>query len=159
MLREELRYPDGRDVQLDIVALSGAVAIVPVDEEGRIVMVRQYRHGTGGEFLEIPAGTLEEDESPEVCAGRELREEAGLAPGKLIELGKIYPAPGFSTERITLFLADGLTEDAAEPDEDEVFSVERITVAEVFAMIERGEIEDAKTIVGMMLAKPYLDVQ
>ena len=154
--REDVRYPDGRVVVTDIVAHSGAAAMLPVDEEGRVLLVRQYRHATGGMLLEIPAGTLDADESPEACAQRELREEVGVGAGELIRLGEFFPAPGFSTEKMFLFLARDLSADTAEPDEDEMLSVERMPLDEVWDRVERGEIQDAKTLLALYMAQPYL---
>jgi ADP-ribose pyrophosphatase len=157
--RENVRYPDGRVVVTDIVAHSGAAAMLPVDDEGRALLVRQYRHATGGMLLEIPAGTLEEGEAPEACAQRELREEVGVGAGELIRLGEFFTAPGFSTEKMVLFLARDLTADQAEPDKDEVLSVERMPLDEVWAKVEAGEILDAKTLLALHMAGPYLEAK
>jgi ADP-ribose pyrophosphatase len=106
--REKIRYPDGRVAGIEFIKHGGAVTILPVDTEGKIWFVRQYRHPTGGLLLELPAGTLEPDEDPRDCAAREVREEIGMAAGSLTLVGEFYLAPGYSNEYMYVFLAKDL---------------------------------------------------
>ena len=154
--RDTLRLPDGREARLDIVEHVGSVIILPLDTNGQILFVRQYRHATGLDLLELPAGTLDKDEAPEACARREVREETGMAAGRLELLGGFYLAPGYSTEYMHVYLATGLFYDPLEADTEEFLSVERIPLAEALAMCERGEIPDAKSLAAFTLAREYL---
>src|SRR4030065_652321 len=107
--RDYLKTPDGRETKLEIIEHGGSVVIIPIDENGNVLLVRQYRHATGKDLLELPAGTLDEDEDPEVCAAREIREETGMAAGVLTKLGEFYLAPGYSDEFMTVYLATELS--------------------------------------------------
>ena len=154
--RDHLRMPDGHETKFDIVEHHGSVIILPVDAEGNLLFVRQYRHAAGLNLLELPAGTLDEGEAPEACASREVREETGMAAGRLEHLGGFYLAPGYSTEYMNVYLAMDLRHDPLEADADEFLSVERIPVEEALAMAMRGEIPDAKSLAAFTLALPYL---
>lgn len=154
---DELRMPSGRVVEREVVTHGGAVGIVPLTDNGEIIMVSQYRHAIGGMLLEIPAGKLDPGESPEECASRELIEEVGLAPGRLVKLAKFYTTPGYSNEVFHLFLADGLTPDRSALTEEEIESVAAIPMAEAIRMITDGTIEDGKTIAAIGLAKIRLE--
>lgn len=154
--RDTLKTPDGRETKFEIIEHGGSVIIIPIDENGKILLVRQYRHATGGDLLELPAGTLDENEDPEVCAAREIREETGMAAGKLVKLGDFYLAPGYSTEFMVVFLATDLRYSPLEADADEFLSIESLPVAEVIKMAERGEIPDAKSLAALFLAKSSL---
>lgn len=154
--RDEILYPDGRKVTFDVVVHGGAVAMVPVDAGGNIWFVRQYRHSAGKLLLELPAGTLERGEDPEACAQRELREEIGMGAADVAKLADFFLAPGYSTERMWIFLATGLSPEKLEGDEDEDLEIIQLTPEQAFAAIQSGEIEDAKTIVGLFLAKEFL---
>ncbi|NIM05934.1 MAG: NUDIX domain-containing protein [Armatimonadetes bacterium] len=149
---EEVALPDGERAQREVVYHPGAIAVVPLLESGDVVMVRQFRLPTGKALLEIPAGVLEEGEAPEECVERELSEEIGMRPGRLDRLCSIYLAPGYSSEVIHLFLAGDLQPAWAPKDEDERLERVEVSVSEALRMIERGEIQDAKTIVGLLLA-------
>jgi ADP-ribose pyrophosphatase len=155
--RDTLRLPDGRETSFDIVDHVGSVIILPLDANGDLLFVRQYRHATGLDLLELPAGTLDEGESPEACARREVREETGMAAGRLEPLGGFYLAPGYSTEYMYAYLATDLRYDPLEADADEFLSVERIPLAEVLAMCERGELPDAKSLAAFLLARQHLE--
>ena len=155
--RDTLRLPDGRETKLDIVEHVGSVVILPVDENGHILFVRQYRHAAGMDLLELPAGTFDEGETPEACARREIREETGMAAGRLTPLGGFYLAPGYSTEYMYVYVATELRYDPLEADADEFLSVERIPLTEVVTMCERGEIPDAKSLAAFLLAREYLE--
>ena len=150
--------PDGGHMTRDIVHHRGAVAVVAVDGD-QVVLLRQYRSPVEAELLEIPAGTRDvAGEDPAGTARRELAEEAGLACESLDELGVFYNSPGFCDELSHLFLATGLSEVPREPDgaEEEWMTVERVALDEVEAMIDRSEIRDAKTIIGLLLALRHL---
>ena len=149
---ETLRIEDGREVERSIAVHPGAVALVALDGEGRWVLVRQYRVAPRRWLLEIPAGTREPGEAPEVTAARELREETGFAATHLERLGGSWMAPGFCTEYIDFYLATGLHEDPLPHDEDEALSAPlHLTLEEMTAAVASGEIEDAKTLVAMQL--------
>lgn len=150
--QDRVRLPDGREARLDIVVHTGAVTLIPVDEQGRVWFVRQYRHAAGEVLLELPAGTLEPDEEPQACASREVREETGMSAEKLELLGDFFLAPGYSTEHMYVYLATGLKADPLEQDEDEFLSVEKIPLEQAFQMAETGELKDGKSIAALMLA-------
>ena len=151
---ERVTLPNGTAVDLELVHHVGAAATAAVDEQGRVVLIRQYRHATGGYIWELPAGVLHSPaEPPEACALRELREEAGLVATRLRHLGSIFTTPGFCDERIHLFLAQGLHEEGHAHDADEVIAeIARVPLAEAIAMVQRGTIVDGKTIAGLFLA-------
>ncbi|MEM2087566.1 MAG: NUDIX hydrolase [Thermoproteota archaeon] len=140
---------DGRRIVKDVVKHPGAVAIIPVKEDGKIVLVRQHRLPAGRSLLEIPAGTKRNNEADEECARRELREETGYRASILRKIRSFYLAPGYSTEKITLFLASGLEKAEQSLDEDENIDVLEAAPKEVFKMLREGTIEDAKTIIGV----------
>jgi ADP-ribose pyrophosphatase len=154
--RDWLKTPDGRETKYDIIEHGGSVVIIPLDADGNLLFVRQYRHAAGCDLLELPAGTLDEGEEPLVCAAREIREETGFAAGKLERIGEFYLAPGYSTEFMVVFIATELTYDPLEADADEFLSVEKIPLAEATKMAERGEMPDAKSLAALLLANKYL---
>lgn len=154
--RDWLKTPDGRETKFEIIEHGGSVVIIPVDEEGDLLFVRQYRHATGKELLELPAGTRDGDEPFEECAAREIREETGMEAGKLQKVGEFYLAPGYSTEFMAVYLATDLKHNPLEADEDEFLSVEKIPMAEAIRRAERGEIPDAKSLAALFMARPYL---
>lgn len=135
----------------------GSAVVIPVFEDGTVALVRQYRHAAGKYLLEICAGTLNEGEDPETGARRELEEEIGLTAAKLEKLCEFYVSPGFLTEKMHLFLATGLTETAQDLEADEILTVERHSIGNLLKMIENGEIEDAKTIIGVTLTSARLN--
>lgn len=143
---DETRY------KREIVNHHGSAVIVPVFADKTIALVRQYRHAAREYLLEIPAGTLEKDELPEIGAARELEEEIGVIAKSIEKLSEFYVSPGFLTEKMNLFLATDLTETAQNLDEDEFISIERISFNQAFEKINNGEIQDAKTIIGVILA-------
>jgi ADP-ribose pyrophosphatase len=157
---ERVTLPNGTEVDLEIVRHGGASAVVAVDEEGRVVLIRQFRHAAGGFMWELPAGVLDHPgESPAACAGRELLEEAGVRAARLTHLTTIFTTPGFTDERIHLFLAQDLREEAHAREHDEVIAeVARPPLREALGMIRRGEIVDSKTICGLHLAGAALGV-
>lgn len=148
--RAVVELPGGGETTLDLMDHPGAAAIVAM-EAGEVVLIRQYRHAAEGYLWEIPAGTLEPGEAPADCARRELVEEAGVSAARWRELGFIFTAPGFVNERIHIYLAEELGEAPLNRDVDEVIDeVRRVPLEEAVAMIERGEIVDAKTTVGLL---------
>jgi ADP-ribose pyrophosphatase len=150
------RLPDGREYEYNLVVHAAAVTLVPVDARGNIWFVRQWRIGAGQNLLELPAGVLDDGEDPQTAAGRELREEIGMAAGRIRGLGDFYMVPGYSTEHMYIFLAQDLTDSPLDQDEDEFIEVEKIPVEQVLAMLQRGEFKDGKTIASLCLAMPYL---
>lgn len=154
--RDLIQRPNGPQTY-DTVHHIGAVAMIPIDADGKILFVRQYRHAARRRLLELPAGTLEEGEPVEDTAQREMREEVGMAPGKLTKLAEFFLAPGYSTERMHIFVAEQLSPEKLPGDEDEDLEIERLTLDEAFAAIRSGKIEDAKTILGLFLFRDFLE--
>lgn len=153
---DTIERPDGSRAQRDICGHPGAVAIVALDEDDRVLLVRQFRLATGESLLEIPAGTLDVAadgviEDPDAAARRELLEETGQRAAEWRTLGRFWTAPGFATELMHLYLARGLTtvRDKLGEDEDEQLELERIPLAQALLLAERGDIRDAKTLVGL----------
>jgi ADP-ribose pyrophosphatase len=152
---DEVRFPNGTVGSLEMLRHSGASAVLPfVDDprraDPRILLIRQFRHATDGYLWEIPAGRRDGDEAPEVTAARELREETGYTCKHLDRLTWIWTTPGFTDERIHLYMATGLASGVASLEADEVLDVHELRWSEARAMIERGEIVDAKTIVALL---------
>jgi nudix-type nucleoside diphosphatase (YffH/AdpP family) len=154
--RDQVRLPNGRVTQLDIVEHVGAVTIIPLDEQKHILFVRQYRHAAGRFLLELPAGTLEKDEPPEECAHREIREETGMAAEQLQKIGEFFLAPGYSTEFMHIYLATELHSDPLPVDQDEILSLVPLDVEQAYQHIFDGEIKDAKSIAALLLARSWL---
>ncbi len=155
--RDEVELPDGKLGVRDIVETGGAVAVLPVDDDGNTVLVRQYRYAQGRQLLEAAAGKLEKDEAPIACAGRELKEETGLTAGRLVSLGVLRPSPSILSEVVHLYLALDLSEGESRLDEGEFLRAEKFSLKQVHEMISRGEIDDAKTIALYYKAADYLD--
>jgi len=152
----DIRIDEIRDGDIEykreIVVHKGSCVVIPVFEDGTIALVRQYRHAAGTFLLEICAGTLNAGEDPEIGAIRELEEEIGVRAGKIEKLSEFYVSPGFLTEKMHVFLASDLTETQQNLEEDEILTIERHGFDALFGMIRDGEIEDAKTIAGVILA-------
>lgn len=142
---DEVERADGHRTTREVIEHPGAVAILAWDGE-RLAMVRQWRHATGSDLLEVPAGTLEPDEPPDETARRELAEEVGLAAGRWEEGPRFYTAPGFCTELMHVYLATGLSEATADADADEILEPSWMTLPELLEAIDHGTIVDAKTI-------------
>ena len=142
--------------QRDVVHHPGSAVILPVFADETVALVKQYRHPAVRYLVEAPAGTLSPGERPEIGAARELEEELGLVAGKLEKLTEFFVSPGFCEEKMWLFLATDLTETKQRLEPDEVIEVVRVSFAQALEMISDGEIEDAKTIIGLMLAAPRI---
>src|SRR5207302_5356649 len=140
----------------EVVHHSGSAVIVPAFDDGTIALVRQYRHPTVKYLLELPAGTLNDKERPEEGAARELEEELGVVAGKLEKLSEFFVSPGFCEEKMWLYLASDLKETKQRLEDDEIIEVVRLPIERALQMITDGEIEDAKTIIGLMLAAPRI---
>jgi ADP-ribose pyrophosphatase len=147
---DDVRLPNGKLTKRETVVHPGAVAIVAIDD-GKVLLERQFRHAAGKVIWEIPAGTLEKGETPSKCASRELKEETGYAAISLEEVSHFYVAVGYSTEVITVFVARGLTKDKASPEEDESIEAVMVPLKDALDMVRRNEIEDAKSIIGLLL--------
>ena len=150
--RDTLKTPEGLETKLEIIEHGGSVILVPVDGDGNILFVRQYRHAAGMDLLELPAGTRNDDEPYEDCAAREIREETGMQAGTLVRLGEFYLAPGYSTEYMVVYLAKDLSVNPLPTDYDEFLAVEKIPLREVLQRVQRGEIPDAKSLAALLLA-------
>ena len=148
---EKVTLPNGVIKDREIVRHPGAAAMVPLLDDGKVVLVRQYRHAVGKCLLEIPAGTLEPDEGPVECARRELVEETGYEAEKLDRLAEILPAPGYTDEHIHIFLATRLTLAEQKLQDDEVLQVQPTPLDTALDMIQQGKIQDGKTIAGLLL--------
>lgn len=146
---DTVTLPNGFTVDLEVVRHPGAAAVVPLKDDGRVILIRQFRHAAGGFIYEIPAGKLHPGEDPTVCAVRELEEEVGYRAGKLDLLSSIFTAPGFTDEVIHIYKATELTVGRQQLDRDEVLEVIEMPLLEAVRMIEAGTIRDAKSIVGL----------
>jgi ADP-ribose pyrophosphatase len=144
--------------QREVVHHHGSAVIVPVFDDGTVVLVRQYRHPAVRYLLEVPAGTLADGERPDAGAARELQEELGLVAARLEKLSEFFVSPGFCEEKMWVYLATELSEGKQLLDEDEVLEIVRLPIADALEMITSGEIQDAKTIIGLMLAAPRVGV-
>jgi ADP-ribose pyrophosphatase len=153
---DRVRLPNGKEMEMELVHHRGAAAVVPVLEDGTVLLVRQYRYATGGWLLEIPAGKIDGGEPPEACAARETEEETGYRAGKLEPLGWIWTTPGFADEKIWLYLATDLEPAEQGLEDDEVLSIEKMPLEEAVEKACRGEIHDAKSAVALMRAGALL---
>ncbi|MDR1532802.1 MAG: NUDIX hydrolase [Clostridiales bacterium] len=147
---DTIMLPNGERTVREIVRRGGAAAVLPVDANGNIIFVRQYRHPARAFTLELPAGMLDEGEEPEACARRELEEETGMVAGEIRPFFKMYPTIGLCDETLHLFLASDLRQGTQHTDPDEFVEVERYSPEEAAAMIFDGRIMDGKTIAGVL---------
>ena len=157
---DTVRFPDDSIGQLEMLRHPGAPAVVPfLDPPGgadpRVVLIRQFRHAADGYIWEVPAGRLDGGEQPEACAARELEEETGMRARRLERLTTIYTTPGFTDERIHLFLADGLEPGAEHREADEFMELHTLRWSQVLGMIERGEVADGKTLVSLLYVQAF----
>ncbi len=153
---DTVRMPSGRSATREVVEHSHAVCIVPVDEDGNVFLVRQYRKPAEEALLEVPAGAVEDGEVSEDAVLRELQEEIGHTAGNLQHLSSFWVAPGWATEFMHAYLATDLTPSRLDADEDENIEVVRLPFDQALAMFKTGEIKDGKTIASMLLAQPLL---
>jgi ADP-ribose pyrophosphatase len=151
--RDRVKMPNGRTVTVDVVRHSRSVVLVPVPEPGKLILVRQYRYAVNAFLWELPAGSVDEGESPEEAARRECHEEIGLVPSTTVRLGAMYPTPGYCDEEMVFFRLSGLekTDEKAAVDEDEDIETKVFDLRDVREMLRRGEIQDMKTLVGLTL--------
>ena len=149
---DTVALPDGRRATREVVQHKPAVVIVPFDDKGNVVLVRQYRHAVGKALLEAPAGGIEPTEDPDACAQRELQEETGFRAGELRKLGAFWTAPGVFTEYMHAYVARRLRRSKLEADPDEIIAIERVAVSRVEGLVREGEIQDAKTIAALYMA-------
>jgi len=158
---DRVRFPDGSEGELELIRHAGASAVVPFlsDPTGpdpQVLLIRQYRYAADGYLYEIPAGVLDHpDEEPAACAARELKEETGCTAERLEHLMTMYTTPGFTDERIHLFMAVGLTQGETAHEADEFVELVPRPLSEALAMLERGEIQDAKTALGLLYAAGF----
>jgi ADP-ribose pyrophosphatase len=153
---DRVRLPNGNVCDLELIRHPGAAAVVPVDDDGRVILVRQYRYASGGWLVEVPAGKLDGDEAPELCATREVEEETGFKVGRLTPLGWIWTTPGFTDEKIWLFLATELTTSRSDLQADEVLTVKTMPLAEAVQLALHGQIRDAKSVCALLRAADHL---
>jgi len=157
LLRENVTLDNGVTTDLDLIDHPGASAMVALSNESNILLLKQYRHAMGDFIWEIPAGTLDQDEAPLDCAKRELIEETGFAAHAWEKLGEITPVPGYSNERIHVFLASHLERATQNLDKDEVLRVHEVPLTDAMGMIHDGSIQDGKTISGLFMATHWLN--
>ena len=156
LTRNRVKLPNGRIARLDLIEHPGAVAVVPILDDGRVVLLHQFRLAARGEIWEIPAGTREPGEAPRITARRETIEETGWRPGRMIPLAKFYAAPGVSTEVMHVFLATGLRPGRTALEPYECIRPQAFPFDRAIRMIEEGKVCDAKSIIGLLRAKDYL---
>ena len=156
----QVTCPNGRPAPREIVVHKGAAAVIPVYEDGTTLLVRQHRVSVDRVTLEIPAGKLDSwGEDPYDCAVRELEEETGLKAERFTLLTSVLTTPGFCTEKIAIYLAQGLSQGETHPDEDEFLGLTRMPLEEAVGLVMRGEIRDGKTICGLLMAKAVIDAK
>ena len=157
LIRENVTLDNGSTTNMEFLEHPGAAAIVPVLDESRVLLLKQYRHALHRYIWEIPAGTLDPHEEALNCARRELIEETGFSAESWKKLAEITPVPGYSNERIHIYLATGLQPAEQDLDKDEIIHVHEIEFSEAMEMITRGEIQDAKSLTGLLLASELLE--
>ncbi|HEY4721899.1 MAG TPA: NUDIX hydrolase [Anaerolineae bacterium] len=148
---DQVETPNGLEAIREVIEHPGAVAVVPMDARGQVILVRQYRHAAGRTMIEVPAGTLKPGEDPLEAVRRELREETGFEARHIVRIGGLYTAPSFNTEYIHLYLATDLTPGLAATDDDEVIELLRIPLAEAISLIRAGSIDDSKSVSALLL--------
>ena len=152
---ERRRFPNGREHEVAIVRHPPSVVLVPIADDGRVILIRQYRASVGREMWEVPAGSVDEGETPDQAAARECEEEIGLAPGRIERVRGLFPTPGFCDEELIFYRVSQLRPPAADsphkPDDDEDILSKLVTIEEARSMVESGEIIDLKTAYGLTL--------
>jgi ADP-ribose pyrophosphatase len=160
LYKDTVRFPDGSTGELDVVRHAGAAAIVPfltdpTGDDPQILLIRQYRYAAGGFIYEIPAGMLDKGEDPLACAHRELKEETGCTAGSMEHLFTLLTTPGFTDERIDIYMATGLERGDTAHESDEFMTLETVTLSSALGMVQRGEISDGKTAIGILYAAGF----
>ena len=150
---ERASLPDGRSVDLEIIRHPGGACALPLHDDGNIILIRQYRHAAGGIIWELPAGRINDNEEPESCARRELKEETGFEAANMEKIGEFFSTPGFCTELLHIYLATQLTPCKHNPEDDEYIEIEKLPFATALNMVFSGEIKDSKTMIALLLAK------
>lgn len=147
-----IRLPDERERDYDMVRHNDSVTIIPVDQDNKVWFVTQFRMGSESILIELPAGVMEDNEEPLDCALREIREETGMAAGKMELLGSVYLAPGYSSEINHIFLATGIYPSPLDQDDDEFLGIEQIPATEISVLIKKGKLQDSKSLAALYLA-------
>lgn len=156
---DEVALRGGSRTYREVVDHPGGVTVIPVDGDGNVWCVRQYRYPMGECLLETPAGKLEPGEDPLECGARELSEETGISAAEYIYLGAVYPSPGFCRETLYIYLARDLSFGERHPDENEFLDVEKHSLEELFSMVMKNELADAKTVIAVLKARAWLESQ
>lgn len=149
---------NGEHTLREVVTHPGGVTVLPIDEDGFVYCVRQFRYPMSEHLLEVPAGKLETGEDPLQCAVRELSEETGITAADYVYLGKVYPSPGFCRETLHIYLARGLSFGTAHPDHNEFLDIEKVHINELVRLVMANELTDAKTVIAVLKAKTILDL-
>ncbi len=156
---DEVRFPDGSVGSLEMVRHPGASAVLPIlqadADDPEVLLIRQYRYAADGYLYEVPAGRLDPDEAPDACAARELREETGYTAARVEHLFTMYTTPGFTDEQIHLFVATGLVQGESQREADEFMELVPVRLSQALAMVQRGDIQDAKTALTLLYAARY----
>lgn len=158
---DQVRFPDGSVGELEMIRHPGASAVVPflsdpAGSDPQLLLIRQYRYAAEGWLYEIPAGRLDPGETPEECARRELKEETGCSAERVRHLYTLYTTPGFTDEKIHIFLADGIASGTARPEFDEHLEVETVPLSQALELIRTGELKDAKSAIGILYAAGFV---
>jgi len=153
---DRVMLQNGEHTLREVVEHPGGVTVIPIDEEGYVYCVRQFRYPMLEHLLEVPAGKLEKEEEPLQCAERELSEETGISAGEYTYLGKVYPSPGFCREILYVYMARGLSFGVPHPDHNEFLDVEKIHIDELVRLVMNNDITDAKTVIAVLKAKNIL---
>ena len=160
LFRDAVRFPNGSTGQLEIVRHPGASAIVPFlsdprGDDPQVLLIKQYRYAAGGYIYEIPAGMLNPGEDPLACAHRELKEETGCSASSMEHIFSLLTTPGFTDERIEIYMATGLERGDTAHESDEFMTVETMTLSAALELVQRGEIQDGKTAIGLLFAAGF----
>ncbi len=155
---DRVMLQNGEHTLREVVEHPGGVTVIPIDDEGFVYCVRQFRYPVLEHLLEVPAGKLEKEEDPLQCAERELSEETGISADEYVYLGKIYPSPGFCKEILYIYMARGLSFGTPHPDRNEFLDIEKIHIDKLVSLVMENEITDAKTVIAVLKAKNILSL-